>query len=75
MYRYSNGQISLAMRKCGMELVKSKLWETAVHVITMSVLVLNLCEIQCALCQLLAYLLAIFRANGKMGACSVDINI
>ena len=34
--------------------------ETAVHVIAMSVLVLNLRKIQCALSRLLSYLLAIF---------------
>ena len=39
--------------------------ETAVHVIAMSVLVLNLRKIQCALSRLLSYLLAIFPPKEK----------
>ncbi len=50
----------LAKRKCGMGLVVAKLWETAVYVIAMSVLVLNLCKIQCTLFQSLANLWAAF---------------
>lgn len=44
-------RFSLAKRKCGMGLVTAKLQETAAHVIAMSVLVLNLRKIQCALCK------------------------
>ena len=42
-----------------MGLVTAKLWETAAHVIAMSVLVLNLRKIQRALLRMLAYLLEI----------------
>ena len=49
-------RFSLAKRKCGMGLVTAKLQETAAHVIAMSVLVLNLRKIQCALLQILAML-------------------
>ena len=52
-------RFSLAKRKCGMGLVTAKLRETAAHVIAMSVLVLNLRKIQCAILQLLASLRAI----------------
>lgn len=50
-------RFSLAKRKCGMGLVTAKLQETAAHVIAMSVLVLNLRKIQCALLQVLTALL------------------
>ena len=53
-------KFSLAKRKCGMGLVTAKLRETAAYVIAMSVLVLNLRKIQCAILRLLTYLLAIF---------------
>ena len=52
-------RFSLAKRKCGMGLVTAKLRETAAHVIAMSVLVLNLRKIQCALLRMLTYLLEI----------------
>ena len=58
-------RFSLAKRKCGMGLVTAKLWETAAHVIVLSVLVLNLRKIQCALLRLLTYLPAIFLPKGK----------
>ena len=58
-------RFSLAKRKCGMGLVTAKLRETAAHVIAMSVLVLNLRKIQCALLRLLTYLLAIFPPKEK----------
>ena len=45
-------RFSLAKRKCGMGLITAKLRETAAHVIAMSVLVLNLRRIQCAVFQL-----------------------
>ena len=52
-------RFSLTKRKCGMWLVTAKLRETAAHVIAISVLVLNLRKIQCALLRMLAYLLEI----------------
>ena len=58
-------RFSLAKRKCGMGLVTAKLRETVAHVIAMSVLVLNLRKIQCALLRLLTYLLAIFPPKEK----------
>lgn len=60
MYRYSNGQIRLAKRKYGMGLATAKLREPAAHVIAMSILVLNLCKIQCACLRLLLELRVIF---------------
>ena len=59
-------RFSLAKRKCGMGLVTVKLRETAAHVIAMSVLVLDLREIQCAFLQLLTYLRAIFLPQKKL---------
>ena len=58
-------RFSLAKRKCGMGLVTAKLRETAAHVIAMSVLVLNLRKIQCAILLLLTYLLAISPSKEK----------
>ena len=52
-------RFSLAKRKCGMGLVTAKLRETAAHAIAISILVLNLCKIQCALAGLFTYLLAV----------------
>ena len=52
-------RFSLAKRKCGMGLVTAKLRETAAHVIAMSVLVLNLRKIQCAILRLFIFLLAV----------------
>ena len=48
-----------------MGLVTSKLRETVAHVIAMSVLVLNLRKIQCAILRLLTYILAIFLPKEK----------
>ena len=59
-------RFSLAKRKCGMGLVTAKLRETVAHVITMSVLVLNLRKIQCAIWYLLMYLLAILPPKKKL---------
>ena len=56
---------SLAKRKCGMGLVTVKLQETAAHVIVMSVLVLNLRKIQCALLRVLLCWLSVFSVGGK----------
>ena len=58
-------RFSLAKRKCGMGLVSAKLRETAAHVIAMSVLVLNLRKIQCAILQLLVFLRAILSPEQK----------
>ena len=58
-------KFSLAKRKCGMGLVTAKLRETAAHVIAMSVLVLNLHKIQCALLRLFTYLVAVFSPKKK----------
>ena len=58
-------RFSLAKRKCGMGLVTAKLRETVAHVIAMSVLVLNLRKIQCALLRLLTYLLVVFPSQQK----------
>ena len=59
-------RFSLAKRKCGMGLVTAKLQETAAHVIAMSVLVLNLRKIQCALLQVLTALLDPWVLQGKL---------
>lgn len=53
-------RFSVAKRKCGMGLVTVKLRETAAHAIAMSVLVLNLRKIQCALLRLLVFLMTVF---------------
>lgn len=66
-------RFSLAKRKCGMGLVPAKLQEPAAHVIAMSVLVLNLRKIQCALLQVFAALLGAWIPQRKL-VCSVDIN-
>ena len=58
-------RFSLAKRKCGMGLVTAKLRETVAHVIAMSVLVLNLRKVQCALLRLLTYLLGVFPSQQK----------
>ena len=58
-------RFSLTKRKCGMGLVTAKLRETAAHVIAMSVLVLNLRKIPCAILRLLTYLLAILLPKEK----------
>ena len=58
-------RFSLAKRKCGMGLVTAKLRETSAHVIAMSILVLNLRKIQCAILQLLAFLRAILSPKQK----------
>lgn len=58
-------RFSLAKRKCGMGLVTAKLRDTATHAIAMSVLVLNLRKIQCALLRLLMFLVAVFAPREK----------
>ncbi len=59
-------RFSLAKRKCGMGLVTAELQETAAHVIAMSVLVLNLRKIQCALLQVFAALLGTWMPQRKL---------
>lgn len=46
-------RFSLAKRKCGLGLIMTKLRETIAHSVAMSILVLNLRKVQCALLQLL----------------------
>lgn len=58
-------RFSLAKRKCGMGLVTAKLRDIAAHVIVMSVLVLNLRRIQCALLRLLMFLVVVFAPREK----------
>ena len=50
VWKWSAGSV-WRKRKCGMGLVTAKLRETAAHVIAMSVLVLNLRKIPCAILQ------------------------
>lgn len=59
-------RFSLAKRKCGMGLVTAKLQETVAHVLAMSVLVLNLRKIQCALLRFFAQLWNIFAPKEKL---------
>jgi hypothetical protein len=47
-------RFSLAKRKCGLGLIMTKLRQTIAHSVAMSILVLNLRKIQCALLRLLA---------------------
>jgi len=47
---------TLAKRKCGLGLIMTKLRQTIAHSVAMSILVLNLRKIQCALLRLLAFL-------------------
>ncbi len=49
-------RFSLAKRKCGLGLIMTRLRETIAHSVAMSILVLNLRKIQCALLRLLAFL-------------------
>ena len=44
-------KFSLGKRKCGIGLVTAKLEETAAHVVALSILLLNLRKIQCAILQ------------------------
>ncbi len=59
-------RFSLAKRKCHMGLITAKLRETAAHMIAMSVLVLNLRKIQCALLQVLTALLGAWLPQRKL---------
>ena len=46
-------RFSLAKRKCGLGLITTKLAETTLHSIALSIVVLNLRKIQCAFWELL----------------------
>ena len=50
-------KFSLGKRKCGMGLVTAKLEETAAHVVALSILLLNLRKIQCAILRFWDWLL------------------
>ena len=56
-------RFSLAKCKCGMGLVTAKLRETVSHVLAMSVLMLNLRKLQCALLRLWLNFLCRFAAG------------
>ena len=49
-------RFSLAKRKCGLGLIMTKLRETIAHSVAMSILVLNLRKMQCALLRFLLFL-------------------
>lgn len=57
---------SLAKRKCGLGLVATKLQETIAHTVAMSILVLNLRKIQCALFQIVRFLLQLIAPQQKL---------
>lgn len=50
-------RFSLAKRKCGLGLIMTKLRQTIAHSVAMSILVLNLRKIQCALLYLFTFLM------------------
>lgn len=50
-------RFSLAKRKCGLGLIRTKLRQTIAHSVAMSILVLNLRKIQCALLHLFTFLM------------------
>lgn len=50
-------RFSLAKRKCGLGLIMTKLRETIAHSVALSILVLNLRKIQCALLYLFTFLM------------------
>ena len=58
-------KFSLGKRKCGMGLVTAKLEETAAHVVALSILLLNLCKIQCAFLQFWDWLLGFLQSREK----------
>ena len=57
---------SLAKRKCGLGLVTARLRETSAHVVAMSILILNLRRIQCALLRFIFNFFSCFFSNGKL---------
>ncbi|NCC85903.1 MAG: IS5 family transposase [Clostridia bacterium] len=58
-------RFSLAKRKCGLGLIMTKLQETIAHSVAMSILVLNLRKIQCALLRLLALFMLLMLPQEK----------
>ena len=52
-------RFSLGKRKCGMDLVTAKLEDTAAHVVALSILLLNLRKIQCAILRFWKWLLSV----------------
>lgn len=60
-------RFSLAKRKCGLGLITARLESTACHCIAMSVLVLNLRKIQCAILRLFRFWFTILHGNLDMG--------
>ena len=59
-------KFSLGKRKCGMGLVTAKLEDTAAHVVTLSILLLNLRKIQYAFLQFLDWLLGFLQTCEKL---------
>jgi len=57
---------SLAKRKCGLGLITTKLQDTICHSIAMSILVLNLRRIQCAVLRTMFILMGCFLKRGKL---------
>lgn len=58
-------KFSLAKRKCGMGLVTAKLETTAAHTVAISILLLNLHKIQCAILRFLDWLLRFLQPREK----------
>jgi len=58
-------RFSLAKRKCGLGLIVTKLQDTIAHTVALSILVLNLRKIQCALFEIVVCLLQMFLPNKK----------
>jgi len=58
-------RFSLAKRKCGLGLMMTKLQGTIAHSVAMSILVLNLRKIQCALTEVLLFLAALLLPREK----------
>lgn len=58
-------KFSLAKRKCGMGLVTAKLETTAAHTVAISILLLNLRKIQCAILRFLDWLLRFLQPREK----------
>lgn len=58
-------RFSLAKRKCGLGLIMTKLRQTIAHSVAMSILVLNLRKIQCALLQFVLIFLQMFLQRRK----------
>lgn len=59
-------RFSLAKRKCGLGLISTKLEQTIAHTVAISILVLNLRKVQCALFDLLFYFFFAFMPQKKL---------